>query len=84
MLINGRDDIHEEGDKLEILRGSLARAEEIDARICSERPVIMLTRAVDTLERLLVQQHAEVAASLRLSYSSSFIKLITRAGIAPK
>ena len=63
MTVYGCHDVHKEGDELQVLGGSLARTEEVDSGVGAQRPVIVLTRAVDTLERLLVQQHAEVVTA---------------------
>ena len=63
MAVHGGHDIDEEGDELQVLGRRLARAEEVHAGIRPERPVVVLARAVDALERLLVQQHAEVVAA---------------------
>ena len=63
VFIDGRHGVHQEGDELQILRGGLARAEEVHARIGPERPVVVLARTVDPLEGFLVQQHAELMAA---------------------
>ena len=49
----------EEEQELRILVRGLAGREQIYAGICRERPVVVLARAVDSLERLFVQQADE-------------------------
>ena len=69
MAIYGRYGIDKEGHKLQILEGCATRFEEIYTCICSERPVVVLTRAVDALEWLLVQQYTEVVACSNLAHN---------------
>ena len=66
VLVDRRDGIDQEGDELQVLTGRLARTEQIDARIGAQRPVVVLARAVDALEGLLVEQHAELVAARNL------------------
>ena len=40
-----------------------ARTQQVHARIGAQRPVVVLARAVDALERLLVEQHPELMAA---------------------
>ena len=66
MAINRCYDVGNECHELEIRLRSLTRREQIDALIRAERPVVVLTRTVDALERLLVQQYAERVATCNL------------------
>ena len=59
VLIDTHQGFHHEGDEAEVLLGILARSMEQDTGIGREAPVVMLTRTVDAVERLLVEQHAE-------------------------
>ena len=60
MLVHGRNHIHQEGNELQILRCGFTRTEQIDARIGSQRPVVVFARTVDSLERFFMQQHPEI------------------------
>ena len=52
-----------EEQELEVLVRRVAGLEQVDARVGAHRPVVVLARAVDAGERLLVQQaHEPVAA----------------------
>ena len=63
------NNIHKEGHKLQILKCCTTRLEEINTRICSKRPVIMLTRSIDTLEWFFMQKHAEVMTCSNLTHN---------------
>ena len=63
VAVYGCDDVHQEGDELQVLRGTLARAEEVYPRVGTQRPVVVFARAVDPLEGFFVEQDAEVVAS---------------------
>ena len=63
VFVDGRYGIDQEGDELQVLRSALAHTEEVHARIGTQRPVVVLARAVDPLEGLLVQQHPELMAA---------------------
>jgi hypothetical protein len=52
-----------EEQELEVLVRRLARLEQVDARVGAHRPVVVLARAVDARERLLVQQADEPVAA---------------------
>ena len=61
--VDGRHDVDQKGDELEVLRRRLARPEQVDARVSAQRPVVVFARTVDPLEGLLVEQDAEVVAA---------------------
>ena len=63
MLVNGSHDVDEESHKLQVGHVSLARGKQLRAGVGAKAPVVVLARAVDALERLFVQQHAEVVAA---------------------
>ena len=53
----------EEQQELSVLTGGIAGLEEILTTVGAQRPVIMLTAAVDTLKGLFVEQAHEIVAS---------------------
>ena len=57
--MRGHDRIDEEGQKLNVVLRSLARGQQIDARIRAQRPVAVLARSVDAQKRLFVEQHSQ-------------------------
>ena len=66
MFVHCGYDIDEEGDELQILECRFAGAQQIDTRVGTERPIVVLARAVDALERLFVQQYAEMVPACDL------------------
>ena len=59
MLLDRGQDVDEEGDELEVSCRILAGSKQQGAGVSTERPVVVLSRTVDTVEGLLVQQHNE-------------------------
>ena len=53
---------HQEHQELHVGVGVVLRIEQVDARVGGHRPVVVLARAVDAGERLLVQQRLEAVA----------------------
>ena len=68
VFVNGHHHVDHECDELQVFPGCLTRSEQIDARIGPQRPVVMLTAAIDSLERLLVQQHTERVTARYLTH----------------
>ena len=66
--INGLQYVDDEGDEAEVILGCLARAHQQDAGVGTERPVVVLTRAVDALEWFLVQQDTEAVLARDLPH----------------
>ena len=64
ILVDALDDRGEEEQELRVLLRQLAGLEQVLARVGGDRPVVVLAGAVDTRERLLVQQ-ADEAVALR-------------------
>ena len=60
MARHGFDDAGVEGQELEVLHRGLAGGEEIDAGIGAQRPVAVLSAAVDSVEGLFMEEHLEV------------------------
>ena len=63
VVVDGLDDGRAEEQELEVLVRRLARLEQVDARVGAHRPVVVLARAVDAGEGLLVQQADEPVAA---------------------
>ena len=62
VIVHSGDDAGEEDEELQVLLGGVAGIEQVLA-VGRQRPVVMLARAVDALERLLVlQAHQAVVA----------------------
>ena len=59
VLVDGHEGLHDEGDEAEIVERSLARSVKLDARIGGQRPVAMLSAAVDAGEGFLVEEASE-------------------------
>ena len=68
MSVNGHKCVHDECDETQVLFRSLAWCHEQNAVVCSERPVVVLTRTVDALEWFLVEQDSESVSSGNLSH----------------
>ena len=66
MLIYAHEGLYHEGDKAEIAYLILCRTVEKDAGVGGERPVAVLSRAVYSVERLLVEQTAETVMASHL------------------
>jgi hypothetical protein len=63
VLVDGRDDRRAEEQEPQVRRRVVARLEQVLPGVGAHRPVVVLARAVDAGERLLVQQaHQAVAA----------------------
>ena len=52
--------------KLQIVLGSLAGRVEQHTFVCAQAPIVVLARAVDACEWLLVEKHTEIMASCHL------------------
>ena len=61
--VDGLDDGRAEEQEQQVLVRRVARLEQVDARVGAHRPVVVLARAVDAGERLLVQQADEPVAA---------------------
>ena len=61
IVIDGLDHRGEEDDELQVVERGVTRIEQI-LGLGAERPVVVLARTVDALERLLVQQADQVVA----------------------
>ena len=59
VLVDSLNDRREEELEGDVVLGVLSGAEEVLAGICAERPVVMLARAVNAREGLLVEQADE-------------------------
>ena len=59
IFVHGLDNRSQEEQKLQVAARRLARLEQILARVGRDRPVIVLARPVDALERLFVEQADE-------------------------
>ena len=59
VAVDGHQRVDHEGDEAQVLLGRLAGGHEQDAGVGAQRPVVVLARAVDALERLFVEQDAE-------------------------
>ena len=62
IVVDSLDDCHQKEHELTVFGGRGAGIEEIEPRIRAHRPVVVLARAVDALEGLLVQQADEAVA----------------------
>ena len=60
VLINSGDDCRQERDEACILGRVLARIKKVQACICHDGPVVVLSGTVDSLERLLMEQACEM------------------------
>ena len=60
VLLDGSQYIHEEGDELEIPPGILARCQQLDTGVRSQRPVVVLSGTVHPLEGFFVQKHHKI------------------------
>ena len=56
VLLHGGQHVHKEGDELQVALGILAGSQKHCARVGAERPVVVLSGAVDPGERLLVEK----------------------------
>ena len=63
MLVDSLYDSRKHEQELCVLSRCFARLEKINASVCRKRPVIVLARTVDALERLFVQQALEAVLS---------------------
>ena len=63
VVVDGLDDGGAEEQELQVLVRRVARLEQVVARVGAHRPVVVLARAVDAGERLLVQQADEAVAA---------------------
>ena len=63
VLVDGLDHGRAEEQELEVVVRGVARLEQVLARVGAHRPVVVLARAVDAGERLLVQQADEPVAA---------------------
>ena len=59
VMVNRHQRIDDKGEVAQLVVGCLARREEQGALVRAERPVAVLAAAVDTLEGLFVEEHAE-------------------------
>ena len=57
--VNTHEGLDDEDDEAEVVFPCLSWSMEQDTRVGSQRPVVVLTRSVDAVERFLVQQHLE-------------------------
>ena len=64
----GSNNIYEEGHKLQIFKGGATGFEKIYACVCAERPIVVLTRAVNAFEWLFVQKYAEMVTCCNLTH----------------
>ena len=55
VLVNTHQRFHDERHEAQVLFGCLTRCMEQDTVVGTQTPVVMLTRAVDTIEGLLMQ-----------------------------
>ena len=63
VLVDGLDDRRAEEQELQVLRRGVAGVEQVQAGVGAHRPVVVLARAVDAGERLLVQQADQPVAA---------------------
>ena len=66
VLVDRLDDGRAEEQELEVLRGGVAGVEQVQPGVGAHRPVVVLARAVDAGERLLVQQADQAVAASRV------------------
>ena len=59
MAIDRHQRLDDEGDEAQVLLWRLAWGVQQHSRIGAQAPIVVLARAVDAVEGLLVQQHAE-------------------------
>ena len=59
VAIDRHQRLDDEGDEAQVLLWRLARGVQQHSRVGAQAPVVVLARAVDAVEGLLVQQHAE-------------------------
>ena len=59
VVVGGHDRVDEERKKLYVVLWGFPRSQQIDSCIGEQRPVAVLTRSVDSGERLFVEQDAE-------------------------
>ena len=59
VLVDGHERLHGEDHEAQVVLTRLAWSMEQDAGVGGERPVVVLARTVDAVERLLVEQHLE-------------------------
>ena len=60
VLVNGSHHICNESNELEVGFRRLARSKQKDTGVGAEAPVVVLTRAIDSGERLLMEKDAEI------------------------
>ena len=68
MAVDSHQRVHHEGDEAQVLFLRLAGGHQQDASVRAQRPVVVLARAVDALEGLLVQQDAEAVRAGHLAH----------------
>jgi hypothetical protein len=78
--VDGPDDSHEEGQELRVGVRVVAGVEKVLALVGSHRPVVVLARAVDAPEGLLVQQCSQVVPRPDLAHHVHHDHVVIRAG----
>ncbi len=79
--VDGLDDRRAEEQELEVLVRRVARLEQVHARVRAHRPVVVLARAVDAGERLLVQQADQAVAARDVLEDLHHELLVVRADV---
>ena len=70
VAVNSHEDIHDKSDETEVVFRRLARCHQQDAGVGTQRPVVVLTRTVHTLERFFMQQDTETMFAAYLAHQS--------------
>ncbi len=66
VLIDTHEGFYYEGDKAQVAQIVFTWSVEQDACVCSERPVVVLSRTIDAVERLFVEQATETVLASHL------------------
>jgi len=68
VTVDSHERVDHEGDEAQVLFRCLARCHERKSRVGSQRPVVVLARAVHALEGLLMEQDTEAVAACHLPH----------------
>ena len=68
VVIDGFDHIDKKGQKSQVSFGGVARPQQVDSRIGHERPVVVLTRAVDVGKGFFVKQHFKIVSGRQFGH----------------
>ena len=81
IFVHTGDEGREKHQKLSVLPGGLAGAEEIPAGIRGQRPVVVLTGAVDSGEGLFVEQTHQIVLGGALFHNRHHLLVVVTGGV---